>query len=832
MSEENDSPHNESTSPGKPLVRKPAPKLAVPKLPPRKIVLNAPGTTPGAMPVSKVKLMSAGGKPVAPVAAKPLSPQPKSSAPAEAAPSLSAEEEAARKAAEEERLRAEEEERLKAEEEYNRQMEEYNRQMEEYNRQMEEIRRKEEEERQKQQEEERLRAEEEARKRAEEEKKRQAALAAKLEAEKEAKRKAAEAIRLQAEAARLEAEAAQMEADALQQAIGDTPEPAQAPASTRRTAPKPKLTLPGAAKTASAPATKAAPAGSKGAQPSLTLSVGGKPAQAPATTATAAPQPKLAVPGAAIPKTEAAANPAQPKPAAVPAASAQGAPKPKLSLPPRATQPPAGQATLASVASAAAAADGSETETTEPSEEEQLARDAYYAKLQQQAAQTPIYKKKGVLIGIGCFVALVAGLAAMVIHNHMEVAEKEAFRQSVNKLLRVSQEINKAGVETLAQAKAKNIDLKEISMANADTLLDSIHNPAKYGGNRVAQNAALFLGIMAEADERIQNKLFADLAKNAEIINPVLFNWMLQRLSVSGIDSVKDKLLKLSDRIAKKPRFDNQAKAISSIWEVLALHVSEKDVPRILSLLKNPKTDDTVTKALANSLMAIVTHIKDPKNLPALGDKIFEAVPADRRKLVGDVLANSRSPKALAYFKNELKDQKKWALTMPLLGIWGDDSVFDYLQEKLDEAKKADARYRLPAHAEGAIRNLLNKDRDRPVELADKMIAIVFDKITADTSDYTTVRDKTDENGVDFVGKNSPDYNKLQARRKELDAIRLQKLQFVSMLGNMQNHAWVTTWLDKMAKDPDQDLQIEVKSAREKVVANTKKAAEKAQGPK
>lgn len=829
MSEQNDSPQNESPTPDKAPLKKPSPKLAVPKMPARKIVLNAPGATPGAMPVSKVKLMSAGGKPVAPKAARPLDQSQAHPPVPENAPT--AEEEAARRAEEEARLRAEEEERRQAEEEYNRQMEEYNRQMEEYNRQMAEIQRQQEEERQKQQEEQRRREEEEARRRAEEEKKRQMALAAKLAAEKEAKRKAAEAIRLQAEAARLEAEAAQMEAEALNQAIvGDETAPRETPAP--HAAHKPKLTLPQAARTGTSPAGKTPSAATASAAQRPVLSVAGRTPKAAdtatiakATPAAAAPKPKLAMPGAAHAKPS--PLPGSPKPAAVAAAAPEttAAPKPKLSLPPRATQPAAGPASLAAEATAATEDTNGGAELTE---EEQLARDAYYAKLRQQAEQTPIYKKKGVLIAIGCSLLFVGGLAAIVVHNRMEVAEKEAFRQSVNKLLRVSQEIAKNQVQTLAQAKAKNIDLKQISMANADILLNAIHNPADHGGMGGAQNAAVFLGIMAEADERIQNKLFADLAKNADTINPTLFNWMLQRLSVTGIDSVKDKLLKLSDKIAKKPGSANQKKAIASIWEVLALHVDEKDVPRILDLLKNPKTDDSVTKALANSLMAVVTHVKNPGNLPALGDQIFEAVPADRRKLVGDVLAYSRSPKALAHFKNELKDQKKWAVTMPLLGLWGDDSVFGYLKEKLEEAKKGDPRYRLPTHVEDAIRNLLNKDRDRPVELADQMIAVVFDKIGADTSDYATVRDKTDEDGVAFVGKNSDELPKLQARRRELDAIRRQKLQFVNMLGNMQNHKWVTTWLDKMSKDPDEDLQIEVKASRKKVAANTKKAAEKA----
>lgn len=825
MSEENDSPESPSPAADKQPVRKPAPKLAVPKLPARKIVLNAPG----AIPASKVKLMSAGGKPVAPTkaAAAPLAGAAKPS-PAAKKDELSPEEEARRREEEEARLRAEEEERRKAEEEYNRQMEEYNRQMEEYNRQMEEIKRQEEEARRREEEEARRKAEEEARKRAEEEKKRQAALAAQLEAEKEAKRKAAEAIRLQAEAARLEAEAAQMEAEALRAMRG---EEKKAPApTTQKAATKPRLTLPATAKTSAIPATKAGPA-----QPKLTLPGTAKTAAIPPTKAGYA-QPKLTLPVTAAktiampdPKSNAEAGGgrlqstlpslAQAKPAD--AASAP-MPKPKLSLPTELTRP-AG-ATLASEATA------QEDAAAEPSEEEQAAREAYYAKLQQQASETPIYKRKGVLIGVGAFVILVGALGAMVVNNRMETAAKEEFRQSVNRLLRVSQEINKAGVETLAQAKAKNIDLKHISMENADTLLDSIHNPAKYGGVRVAQNAALFLGIMAEADERIQNKLFADLSKNAATINPTLFNWMLQRLSVSGIDSIKDKMLTLSDKIAKKPKFKNQAKAIASIWEVLALHVDEKDVPHILELLKNPKTDETVTKSLANSLMSVVLHAKNPQELPALGDKIFEAVPEERRALVGQILANSRSPKALAWIKNELKNQKKWAVTLPLLGIWGDDSVVDYLLERLEEAKQADPRYRLPTHVEDAIKNLLNKDRDRPLEVADKMIGIAFDKIGADTSDYISVRDKTEEGSVDYVKKGAADYDKLQARRKELDAIRRQKLQFVSLLSNLQNHPWVVAWFDKLAKDPDEDLQIEVKAAREKAAENTKKAAAKAAG--
>lgn len=821
MSEENDSPELPSPAAGKQPVRKPTPKLALPKLPARKIVLNAPS----AIPASKVKLMSAGGKPVAPT--KAAAPAASSSKPSAAAAKKDApppEEEARRHEEEEARLRAEEEKRLKAEEEYNRQMEEYNRQMEEYNRQMEEIRRQEEEARRLEEEEARRKAEEEARKRAEEGKKKQAALAAQLKAEKEAKRKAAEAIRLQAEAARLEAEAAQMEAEVLRTMAGnETIAPAQ---SAKNAGPKPKLTHPGAAaKTSAIPTTKAG-----SAHPKLTLPGSAKTAVIPG-----AAQQKPTLPGTtattvAMPDAKDNAAPGQSKlmhPGLSQAKQTdEGAapiPKPKLSLPTELTRTAAG-ATLASEA----AAQEDAPPGAEPSEEEQAARNAYYSKLQQQAAQMPLYKKKGVLIGLGAFIVLVGVLGAMVVNNRMETAAKEEFRQSVNRLLRVSQEINKAGVETLAQAKAKNIDLKNISMENADTLLGSIHNPAKYGGIGVAQNAALFLGIMAEADERIQNKLFADLAKNAATINPTLFNWMLQRLSVSGIGSVKNKMLTLSDKITKKPKFKNQAKAIASIWEVLALHVDEKDVPRILDLLKNPKTDEAVTKSLANSLMSIVLHAKNPQELPSLGDRIFEAVPEKRRGLVGQILANARSPKALAWIKNELKDQKKWALTLPLLGIWGDDSVLDYLLEQLGKAKEADPRYRLPTHVEGAIKNLLNKDRDRPLELADKMIAIAFDKVGTDTSDYISVRDKTEEGGVDYVEKGSPDYDKLQARRKELDSIRLQKLQFVNMLGGLQNHPWVAAWFDKLAKDPDEDLQIEVKAAREKAAENTKKAAAKA----
>lgn len=827
MSEKNDSSESPSPAAGKQPVKKPAPKLAVPKLPARKIVLNAPN----AIPTSKVKLMSAGGKPVAPTKAAAAPAGAAKPSPAAKKEAASPEEEARRREEEEARLRAEEEERQKAEAEYQRQMEEYNRQMEEYNRQMEEIRRQEEEALLREEEEARRKAEEEARKRAEEEKKRQAALAAQLEAEKEAKRKAAEAIRLQAEAARLEAEAAQMEAEALRAVGGPGETNAPAP-SAINTGAKPRLTLPSAAKASTVPTTKAGPA-----QPKLTLPGTAKTSAIPATKA-GAPQPKWTLPGTtaktiAMPDAQNTAAAGAPKPT-LPGLSqpqqadsgATPAPKPKLSLPPELTRPSA-ETTLAS--ETAAAQEGSIT-PDEPSEEEQAARDAYYARLQQQASQTPVYKRKGVLIGVGAFIVVVGALGAMVINNRMETAAKEEFRQSVNRLLRVSQEINKAGVETLAQAKAKNIDLKKISMENANTLLDAIHNPAKYGGIGVAQNAALFLGIMAEADERIQNRLFSDLAKNAATINPSLFNWMLQRLSISGISSVKDKMLALSDKIAKKPKFKNQAKAIASIWEVLALHVDDKDIPRILELLKNSKTDEAVTKSLVNSLMSIVLHEKNTQKLPALGDRIFEAVPEERRALVGQILANARSPKALAWIKNELKDQKKWALTLPLLGIWGDDTVFDYLLERLEEAKKADPRYRLPTHVENAVRNLLNKDRDRPLQVADKMIAIAFNKIGADTSDYISVRDKTEEGSVDYVEKGSPDYDKLQARRAELDAIRRQKLQFVAMLGGLQNHPWVAAWFDKLAKDPDEDLQIEVKAARQKAAENTKKAAAKAAG--
>ncbi|MCD7797865.1 MAG: hypothetical protein LUG84_00435, partial [Akkermansiaceae bacterium] len=677
---------------------------------------------------------------------------------------------------------AEDEARIQAEKEYARQMEEYNRQMEEYNRQMEELRRRQEEEHRREEEERRKAEEEEARKRAEEEARRRAE-------EEEAARKAAEMARKEAELKRLEAEAKRLEAEALQkelEAMGGAAPAQSAPA------PKPE----------SSPAPKPAPKSASPLRAGILPAARGPLGKAPSPARNGGGQ----TPAPANALRARTGSPALPK--ARPAGGAASLPRP-------AEKP------------ADAPAGGGEPAPEEGGDDE--ARRAYLEKLQARAQKPPIYKNKAVMCMVGFLVVLVAGLSVYVLNKRAADEKERQRREEVNALLKVSQEINKKGADNLEMARKKGIDLSKASMKNAQILFRAILRPSEFdqNGNAVAQNAALFLGIMAEMNPEIRKWLLDEMTKHADTILPQHFNWMLQRLAVTNIESLKQKLLKMSDTIAKKPKFANQAKAVQSIWDVLVLHVDTSDVPRILELMKNPKTDEGLTKSLANNLLHIVAEVEtDPRKKQEIGDRIFESVPEKRRGLAGDALSCSASPKALDFYKKELKDPKKWAIVMPRLGMWGDDSACDFLLQQYEEAKKADAgkpQLRLTDHVTAAIRNTINKDRDYPLGKVDRMIAVTFDKINENTADYAALIDKTDEASAHFIGKNHPDYKKSMERLNAIQASRRQKVGLAKMLSTKRAFPWVTAWLGRLAKDPDQDLQIEVKNARRKVDENTKK---------
>lgn len=824
------------------------PKIPAPKAPVRKVVLN----TSGAVPQSKVKLMSSTGTPVP--ARKPLAStsKPTPAAQAKISPENETrrkEEEEAKRKAEEERRKAEEEAQRKAEEEYARQVEEYNRQMEEYNKQMEILRQKEEEERRKAEEEAKRKAEEEAaRRKAEEE-------AARLKAEEEARRqkelalKVAEMKRMEAEAKRLEAEALRKELEAMGgDQLNTTPAKPAAKTPTvslsaiASHAPKPKDSeqAPTNPLAASFLAQMNRPKGSNGASAPSAQKAGTPPPKTGVTThqpnvvppkanASSATPVVLKKPTVSTPasqqQTAKAPTPTQAKPisgtAPRPISPLKKSPSvgtPNSIVPP---VPSASQETQPQT--------DEEQATAEEASEAEAARQAYLEKLQASAEKQPLYKNKAVIAVFVFLVVLVGVLVSYVLQQNAANEKERRRRAEVNALLKVSQEINRNGVDNLKMAQAKGIDLSKATMKNAKILFRAILHPSEFdaNGNAVAQNAALFLGIMAEMNPEIQSYLLTELAKNADTILPQHFNWMLQRLAVSGIASIKEKLLSMSDTISKKPKFSNQAKCIQSIWDVLVLHVDTSDVPRIIALLKDEKADDSITKTLINNLLHIVVDVEtDVQRKKDIGDQIFEALPEKRRRAADIVLANSASPKALAYYKGQLADPKKWAVTMPFLGMWGDDSVYDLLMQKLEEAPKLDpdSKYRLVAHASDAIRNTLNKDRDYPLEKVNKMISVIFDKINEDTSDFASIVDKTDEGSANFIGEKNPtEYAALKKRLGDIEASRRQKILMTKLLSTKRGFPWVKNWLDRLSKDPDTNLQNEVQKARKKVEENTKK---------
>lgn len=840
----------EDITPPSPQPQKtPTPKIVAPKVPVRKVVLN----TSGAVPQSKVKLMSSTGTPVPVRKPAASASKPTPAAQAKISPEEEArrkEEEEAKRKAEEERRKAEEEAQRKAEEEYARQMEEYNRQMEEYNKQMEILRQKEEEERRRAEEETKRKAEEAAaRRKAEEE-------AARLKAEEEARRqkelalKVAEMKRMEAEAKRLEAEALRKELEAMgggqlnttsAKPAAKTPAVSLSAAASHAQKPKNSEQAPTNPLAASFLAQMNRPKASNGttapsvqkASPPVpenrrchTSSIERCPSQdkRPSATPVVLKKPTVA-PSAPQQQTAKSSVPVQAKPTSGTAPRPISALKksPSIGTPNNIPSPvsPATQDNQPQT--------DEEQATAEETSEADAARQAYLEKLQASAEKQPLYKNKAVIAVFVFLVVLVGVLVSYVLQQNAANEKERRRRAEVNALLKVSQEINRNGVDNLKMAQAKGINLSKATMKNAKILFRAILHPSEFdaNGNAVAQNAALFLGIMAEMNPEIQSYLLTELAKNADTILPQHFNWMLQRLAVSGIASIKEKLLSMSDTISKKPKFSNQAKCIQSIWDVLVLHVDTSDVPRIIALLKDEKADDSITKTLINNLLHIVVDVEtDVQKKKDIGDQIFEALPEKRRRAADIVLANSASPKALAYYKGQLADPKKWAVTMPFLGMWGDDSVYDLLMQKLEEAPKLDpdSKYRLAAHASDAIRNTLNKDRDYPLEKVNKMVSVIFDKINEDTSDFASIVDKTDEGSANFIGEKNPtEYAALKKRLGDIEASRRQKILMTKLLSTKRAFPWVKNWLDRLSKDPDTNLQNEVQKARKKVEENTKK---------
>lgn len=545
----------------------------------------------------------------------------------------------------------------------------------------------------------------------------------------------------------------------------------------------------------------------------------GSPAPA-ASSAPAAAKPKLSVvkpklsvakPDAAKPSVKPAAKPAVAKPAAKSAAKPMAA---KPAAKPAPAPVPAPDADDGAVGEEAAPVEQGMTEEE-------------YIRLQQLAAKPPIWKTVPFWVAAGGLIALAIGCTIYVVNNNAAAAARKAEIDGCNKILRRALEINKKGIESLSDARSKNVDVS-CNKDEAQKLLSIVVNPyAKddkgvpaYGGNPdgVAQLACLLLALASESDPAIDKLIFDTLNVHAQQIKPAHYRWLIQRMAISNNKGINSKFRKLADNVSKQPQWNKKGEVLSYIWEAMGLRVSKKDVPDIVSLLKDEAMDNQLAGALAKCLDNILLMTDDMAEKQKLGDEIFTALPEKYRgKMLGS-FGRACSPKALAYYKKRAEDTKNWRIDQEFFANYYSDDIIPYLQE-LQQKAGDDAK--LAKTIEMTIRSVVAQNRDRSPEEADKLLSLVFDKLNADTSAWDEILNKTDPDAAAFVGEDSPEYEKLMEQRKELETCREQKRVLINTLSGMHNYKWVTNLLDSYAKDADSDIAIAAKRAREAVDRNT-----------
>lgn len=459
------------------------------------------------------------------------------------------------------------------------------------------------------------------------------------------------------------------------------------------------------------------------------------------------------------------------------------------------------------------------------------------AMLEEEQKQ-PIWKTVPFMVGCGLLVATIGVCTVMVVQKQAEDARIQAHIDYTNSLLRRAQDINMKGVENLADAAKKQVDVT-CSMDDAKALMEVVVDPFVLGENGkprygaraegVAQNACLLLGLAAEKDTAIRDMIFDTMGKHCTTIKPTLFHWLLQRVAISDAQGVNESLKKLSKVVADKKTakpWANKSKLLAQIWECIGLRVTSSDVPEIIALLKNETTDATLAPNLCNCLDNVLMMMDDTAAKAELGDEIFSTMPEKLRKnnTMMATLARACSPKALEYCKQELSTAKGWTGSAPvLLGAWGNDEILDYVLEQ-KEAFSDDAK--ILSCINDIIGTILKQDRPRSVEAADKLINMCFKDPYGDTSGLKAIIFKTDPDSVEYIGDGNPELPALQEKQKELEALRKQKTQLIRILGSLCDHEWVVTTLKKYAADKDDEVSYEAERALEKTHNNAINAAQ------
>ena len=461
--------------------------------------------------------------------------------------------------------------------------------------------------------------------------------------------------------------------------------------------------------------------------------------------------------------------------------------------------------------------------------EEEMAQVQAALEAEQKA---PIWKTVPFMVGAGLLVVTIGICTVLVVQKQAEDARIQAHIDYTNTLLRRAQDINMKGVENMADAAKKGVNVT-CSMEDAKALMEVVVDPyvkgengkPRYGARAegVAMNACLLLGLAAEKDAAIRDMIFDTMGKECTKIKPVLFNWLLQRIAISDADGVNTSLKKLSKVVADKKTakpWKDQGKILSHIWECIGLRVTEADVKEIIGLLKTDMADGPLATNLCICLGNVIKMMDDADAKAQLGDEIFTTMPEKLRKNtnMAGILASACSPKALEYYKQELSTAEGWTKQGPnFLGAWGNDDILDYVLE-LKETYSADKQIQVCIN--NIIGTIMKQDRPRTQEQADKLIEMSFKNAFADTSGIKALVFKTDPESIEYVGDDSPELPALKEKQKELEDLRKQKTILIKVLANMSDHDWVINTLKKYTADPDEDVAYEAERAIEKTHAN------------
>lgn len=469
-----------------------------------------------------------------------------------------------------------------------------------------------------------------------------------------------------------------------------------------------------------------------------------------------------------------------------------------------------------------------------PTEEELEARDAYIAQLQADANRTPVWKKLPFILCVGGLVAAGIGAGVYVAKENARTARIEAHRAYIKKILMRAQEINQKGVETVADAKAKGVDVS-CNKKEAKALLEVVVDPfvksesgsALYGGNAegVAQQACLLLGLASESDEEICKLVFDTLASKCRKIRPGLFRWLIQRVAISDREDVNAHLRTLAQSVSKEKDWKAQPEILSYIWECIGLRVTKEDVPEIMALIKSDNIDNRLAKTLCICLDNILMMMDNADEKKALGDEVFDNLPEKFRHTSLTSLAKACSEKALAHYKEELKNTKTWRKGdgLTFVGFWGDDSILDYVMELKEVAGDDPA---LSNELTRVVSTIFSQNRDRSDADAEKLLKMFNDRPFADTSKIAALNEKIDPAAADYIGDTHPDLKKLQDELKALMDIRKDKMSIIRTLASLHDHKWVTNLLEKFIKDNDRDVSLEAEKALEKTKANAVRDAQ------